>query len=240
MNLYDQTERINYPMSIEQPTEEILLESEDDVSLGPSEESFARVTAQLLQVQKWKRVGLGTRILDNRFLFVKQYHNRKTATYWVDLLFMDPQPQRDRFVDWRWGLWALGLLALAGGLLALEYYFQLSAKFGYFNSIAVLLATLAVLCVLSMIYTSRNAVLFHTHHGRVPILALAYNNPSKEAFQTYIETLKLCIEQVQAQHAHKSANRLASELAEHRRLKDEKAISESAYEAAKNRILSQH
>jgi hypothetical protein len=227
-------------MPTEQHAEEILLESDDDLVTAPTEESFAKVVAQLVQAQKWKNISLGTRILDKRFLFVKNFKNGKTNTYWANLLYLDPQPQQNRKINWRWGISTLIFLAISVSLATVDYYFHISSKFVYFNSITILLATTAVLTFLVMIYTAKNELSFYTLNGRIPIVSLAFNKPTKEEFQAYVTTLKHCIERVQAQNAHKTKNRLANELAEHRRLNDEKIISDQDYEDAKNRILSQH
>jgi signal transduction histidine kinase len=227
-------------MPSEQHAEVILLESSEDHNQQPTEETFTRVTAQLAQVQKWKHISIGSRILDNRFLYVKKYFKRKTTAYWVNLLFLDPVPQQERQIDWRWAVAAFALLALSSSLVVVEYSFDLSAKFAYFNSISVLLATASIVSILALIYTARNSVFFTTLHGRTPVVSFINNQPSKDVFQAYVKTLGLCIEKVQTQNARNSTNRLANELAEHRRLKKEKIISAQEYEEAKNRILSQH
>lgn len=224
-------------MNVDQPTEEILLESNEDSITEPAEEDFTTVNAQLVQAQKWKRRGLGTQILNNKFLFVNRYQQGRKTQYWVNLRFINPVPQRELYIDWRWGIGALILLAIASGLLAAEYYFQLPTGFFYINSITVLLITLALISLLIMIYRFKNTLTFNTLNGNAAILSLSVNNPSKQAFQSYVATLSQCIERVQKQQGR---NLLASELAEHRRLKDSKAISEQDYENAKNRILSRH
>ena len=227
-------------MNLENNAEQILLESDDDLIAGPTEESFSKVSAHLVQIQKWKHHSLGTQILDNKFLFVKRFQNGKNIKYWANLLFADPIPKRERHIDWRWGLGALILLANSAGLMAAEHYFHVSAHFIYFNSITVVALALALISVLVMIYRYRNSLVFTTAHGKVPILTLAMNNPSKAEFQNYAKTLRECIERLQQQHAHRMNNQLANELAEHRRLKDSEAISAQEYENAKNRILSRH
>jgi hypothetical protein len=227
-------------MSGEHQAEEILLESNENLVREPSEESFARVTAQLVQIQKWKRQSVGTQILDNKYLFVKKYRRGRSTSYWVNLLFANPVPQRIQRIDWRWGLAALILFANSAGLIAVEHYWRLSAKFIYFNSITIIMATLALISFLAMIYTSKNVLLFTTLNGHMPILSLAINNPSKTAFRSYVKTLSQSIERIQQQNAHRMKNQLANELAEHRRLKDNNVVSQQEYEQAKNRILSQH
>ncbi|WP_455209698.1 hypothetical protein [Kaarinaea lacus] len=227
-------------MSVEQQAEEILLESNEDWGSEPSEDTYKKVTAQLVQIQKWKRQSVGTQILDNKFLFVKKFQRGRSTSYWVNLLFANPVPQRIKRLDWRWGLASLILTANCAGLIAAEHYLHVSTKFIYFNSITIITATLALMSLLTMIYKSKNVLVFKTLNGDMPILSLAMNNPSKEAFQTYARTLRRCIEQIQQQNAHRMTNQLANELAEHRRLKDNNIISQQEYEQAKNRILSQH
>jgi hypothetical protein len=227
-------------MSLEQHAEEILLESNEDLVSEPTEDTFDRVTAHLVQVQKWKRHNLGTQILDNKFLFVKQYLNGRIHQYWANLLFANPVPEREHYIDWRWGVAALVLFVNAAGLFVADSHFQLAGKFVYFNSITILLATLALISVLIMIYKSRNRLVFKTLNGHVPILSLAVNNPSKEAFHAYVKTLSQCIERIQQQNAQRMNNQLANELAEHRRLNEQNVISQREYENAKNRILSRH
>jgi hypothetical protein len=227
-------------MSLDQHAEQILLESNEDLISEPSEDTFNQVTAQLVQVHKWKRHNLGTQILDNKFLFVKQYQNGRSKQYWANLLFANPVPQHERHVDWRWGIAALILLVNAAGLFAADYYFHLSAKLVYFSSIAVVAATLGLISFLMLVYKYRNTLNFNTLNGGAPILSLSVNNPSKPAFQAYVNTLSQCIERIQKQYAGRMKNQLANELAEHRRLKDHKVITDRQYDEAKNRILSQH
>lgn len=226
-------------MTLEQQAEEILLESDETLATKPSEDTFNKVSAQLVQIQKWKRCSLGAQILDDKFLFVKSYQRGRSAKYWYNLMFADPVPKRHQSIDWRWGLASLVFFLNAAGLLAIEHYYQLSARFVYFNSITVVLVTLGLIGFLMMIYKAKNALVFHTLHGQMPILSLAVNNPSKEEYQSFAKSLRQCIEQLQ-QRAHKVNNQLAKELGEHRRLKDENVVSEQEYEKAKNRILSQH
>jgi len=221
-----------------QHAETILLESSEELASEPSEESFSKVTAQLLQVQKWKHFGLASRILENRFLFVKKHQNGKTQTYWVNLLFVNPQPKRERKINGLWGLSTLLFSALTAGLVFAERHYHISTKFVYFNSVTFVLAILAALSFAAIIYTAKNNVLFTTLNGRAPVVAFVNNNPSRQEFKTYIKNLKLCIEKIQAKNAHKANDWLANELGETRRLKDEKVISDKDYERAKRRILS--
>lgn len=227
-------------MSIQQHAEEILLESDFEPAPEPTEEDFSKVSAHLVQVQKWKHFSQGSRILDNRFLFVKKFQSQKTSAYWVNLLFVDPQPQRERRINWRWGLAALIFLALTVSLWVVESSFHISEKLSYINSAIVILGTMVMMCILAIIYTAKNNVMFITRTGRVPVASFLYNNPSKGIFREYIKSIKMCTEAVHAKHANKSTYSLANELAEHRRLKDEKIITDRDYEQAKNRILSRH
>ena len=99
---------------------------------------------------------------------------------------------------------------------------------------------MAVLSILAVIYTAKNNIVMNTLNGGIPIASFIYNSPNREQFKSYIKTLRACIESVQEQNSHKTTDRLANELAEHRRLKSGMIITDKDYEQAKNRILSQH
>lgn len=227
-------------MGLNQHAEEILLESNDEFVSEPSEETLNQVTAHLVQLQKSKHHNLGTQILDTRFLFVKQYVKGRIIEYYVNLLFADPKPQRELYIDWRWGIAALTLLVTSIGLFTADKYLRLSSKFAYLNSITIAMTALALISLFTMIYKSRNTLIFNTLHGRVPILSLTYNYPSKNEFRAYVKILRQCTERAQRHNAHRMSDLLANELAQHRQLKERNLISAREYEKAKNRILSRH
>lgn len=220
--------------------EQILLESDDDWIAEPTEETYSKVSASLGQIQKWKRYGVGTQILDNKFLFVKKFHKHRSAQYWVNLMFVDPRPRRKLMVNWRMGFGSLALSAIAAGLFAAEQHFHVSAHFTYFNFVAISLGILGLAGFINAMYQTRHPLVFVTCTGRVPVVELVMNMPSKEAFKSYVTGLSRCIERVQQHYASRLKNQFAGELAEHRRLKDNKAISDQDYETAKNRIMSRY
>lgn len=221
-----------------EPAEQISLESDYDEIRQPSAETFEKVTHQLIQVQKWRRISIAAQILDNKFLFVQQYRNNRKVKYWVNLLFVNPVPRREKHIDSRWGLAALIMALICAALVAVEKYFHLSAKFLYFPSIIILFGTLALISTLTLIYRYRDSLSYVTLGGDLTVLPLIYNNPSTTEFKSFAKALSGCAKQLQDRTRLK--NQLASELAEHRRLKDSNVISEKEYEKAKNKILSQH
>ena len=227
-------------MGLNQNAEVILLESYDEFESEPTEETLNQVTAHLAQLQKSKHHNLGTQILGKRFLFVKHYVKERIIEYYVNLLFADPIPQRDLYIEWRWGFVALTLLLISIGLPATDKYLHLSSKFTYLNLITIVMTALALISLITMIYKSRNKLVFKTLHGRVPILSLTYNYPSKDKFRAYVKILRQCIERSQHHNAHRMSDILANELAQHRQLKERNVISTREYEKAKNSILSRH
>lgn len=223
-----------------QQAEAVLLES-GDVSIDePSQDTFNKVTAELVQVQKWKHSGLRTQILDGKFLRVRKFQYGREIEYWINLLFLQPVSRRQICIDWRWGAATWWLSGVAAGLYTLEHYLHLSSKVSYFESAIIALVTLAVLSLLMTVYKSSFAQVFQTASGHVPILSMAINKPSKGEFRTYVRSLSDCIADVQRQYEQGTKNLLANELAEHRRLKDVKVISQHQYDAAKKQILSRH
>lgn len=221
-----------------EPAEQISLESDYDEIRKPSEETFEKVTHQIIQVQKWKRVSVAAQILDNKFLFVQKYSNNRKVKYWVNLLFINPIPVRKKNIDLRWGLSALIMACICAALVTAEKYFQISDKFIYFPSIIILFGTLALISTLVLVYRYQDTLSYVTLGGNLTVLPLLYNNPSKAEFKSFAKVLSGRTKQLQDRTRLK--NRLANELAEHRRLKDSGVISEKQYEKAKNKILSQH
>ncbi|WP_455203773.1 hypothetical protein [Kaarinaea lacus] len=226
-------------MTNQQPAEEILLYSqEEEVQSAPTEESFSQVTLQLLQIQKWKQHSLALLVLENKFLYVKNYRYKRKDEYWLNLKYLNPQPKKTTHIAWRWGVAMLFCLLNAFGLWAAKPY--ISEWFPYSVSAMVLLLTVSAILTLIMIYRSQTILLYSTASAQIPVVSLAYNNPSKGEFRTFVKALSQIILAAQPKDYQDQSNRLAVELAEHRRLKESKVISEEQYEMAKETLFSQH
>jgi len=227
-------------MTLLQRAEEIQLSSGDlsDGDLAP--DVFDKVTAQLVQIQRWKSSGIRAQLLDNKFLYVRRHRNGREIKYWINLLFANPISKRELHVGWRWGFVASALSTIAAALHMAESHFPAISELRYLNSVIIGLGTLAAVGFLMMIYRSSFALVFRTLNGHVPVLSLALNQPSRGEYRSFVKAVSDCITRIQQKYVQGKDTQLANELAEHRRLKDAKAVSAKEYEAAKRRILSRH
>ena len=227
-------------MTLLQRAEEIQLTSGDLSDGDPAPDVFDKITAELVQIQRWKSSGIRAQLLDNKFLYVRQHRNGREIKYWINLLFANPVSKREIHLGWRWGVVAISLSAIAAVLHMAENRFPSISELSYLDSVIIGLGTLAVVGLLMMVYRSSFALVFRTLNGHVPILSLALNQPSRREYRSFVKAVSGCITRIQQKYAQGKDTQLANELAEHRRLKDAKAVSAQEYEAAKRRILSRH
>jgi hypothetical protein len=224
----------------QQQAEQITLSSSEAVQGQPTEASFQNVTLQLAQINKWKRQGLSAQVLEDKFVFIKKYHNGKTKQYWLNLLFLNPQPEFKRIIDWRWGIASFLMILVAVLIITADNAFDLSRVFSYVVSAVILLLTGASITLLVMLQRMRNSVTFSTVNGCVPVIELTNNKPSKAAFETFISAFCQRIGQTKKSNTFNHNSLLAAEMAEHRRLHEEGVLEETHYQKAKRRLLAQH
>jgi len=227
-------------MTLLQRAEKIQLTSGELSDDEPAPDVFDKVTAQLVQVQRWKGSAIRAQLLDNKFLYVRKHRNGREIKYWFNLLFANPVSKREFRLGWRWGVVALSLSAIAAILHMAENRFPSISKLNYLDSVIIGLGTLAAVGFLMMVYRSSFALVFRTLNGHVPVLSLTLNQPSRGEYRSFAKAVSDCITQIQRKYAQGKDTQLANELAEHRRLVDAKVVSTREYEAAKRRILSRH
>jgi hypothetical protein len=224
-----------------QPSEDILLHASGtfpDEAQEPTEESFKKVTQEISQTQKWRHRSLAAQILEDRFISVKQFRNRKRKDYWLNLFYINPQPKKTIDIAWKWGIAGLVFPGIAYALYSMGDLIPLSRV--YLISGMVASVTLAIVSVLIMIQRSEIKLTYETNKGGAPVLGLAYNNPTKKEFREFVKKLNHSIQQLQSQDHRDQADLLAAEMHEHRRLKEANILTEETYEIAKNKILAQH
>ena len=88
-------------MTLLQRAEEIQLTSGDLSDGDPAPDVFDKITAELVQIQRWKSSGIRAQLLDNKFLYVRQHRNGREIKYWINLLFANPVSKRE--IHWDGG-----------------------------------------------------------------------------------------------------------------------------------------
>jgi hypothetical protein len=157
---------------------------------------------------------------------------RKTRHFDIDLAFLDPRPRRVRRIDWQSIRIAAVLLVLAG--LA----FVLPGLVSVWGLGALLLAgSLAALGL--AVYRSRDRVVFYSRYGRAPLVMLLSRKPSAKAIDAFVSDVSQRVESAHREWPDLSVY-LSAELKQHRRLKENGSLTETAYQRVKQRILEHH
>lgn len=143
-----------------------------------------------------------------------------------NLAFLDPEPRRHRRLAWRWLGGTLVLVALAAAAFI---------PGGPLPGAAIL--ALAVLASFQVVRRSRDQLVFFTNVGRMPVFALDLGLVSGRDSREFAGLMAERIEGASVL-LPQGRERLAAEMAEHRRLHESGAISKRAYEKAKQRIFA--
>ena len=202
--------------------------------------SLETVTLELLQASKLREYQKLFRIFDDRFLNLNEINAGKTHGFSIRLNLLDEKPVRKWFIKFSYLLFAITSFLLAG------LTFELMQKnFAFFNTPNIyaaiaLLITVGAILLVYMVKNSKHVLIFKSKHGQVPVVELMYNNPDKQRFRQFARELSKLIAQCQAQNYYTDSQILAAELSEHRRLRNEGALSDKAYEQAKHHIMTYH
>lgn len=221
-------------------SEEILLSSPEATDIYPDAEKFKIITGQLHQDSKWKMQRKLFRIHYDKFLSVKEHTLTSKKNYWFPLAHLNPEPVRQRRINWKLVIGAV----ISCQIVILLLYMRISLNLGDWTRYTtiptiLLFASTLILTGLS-IFTSSNNYVFHSRKGHYPIAIVLNNLPSKQEFKQFITKLSQCIERAEQDLFGDESQRLAAEVSQLRRLRDEKAISNEAYISAKDTIFSHY
>lgn len=144
---------------------------------------------------------------------------------YLNLAFVAPQPQRVKVIAWRSLLIALLALLLSVGF-ALAVLLPLA-----------LVAALSFTACLALAYrNSTDRWVFYSRHGQVALFELDNQHRDRARFDALIKLLGARARKA-AKGLPSGKDRLAAEVAEHRRLFEQGCVSAADYELAKRRIF---
>lgn len=207
------------------------------LSSGEDENPRQRVTdAQLQQSYRPRRYQGRFTIFNQHYLAIEtKEFGAPPRTYSVDLTFVDPHPLRQRMIAWPFAWASCALMAIALVTSFLGSTLPLSVR--------LLLTGLSLLgaagCAAGLFLRSRDRIVMYSQHGRAPLITFLRKLPTDRALKGFVLDLGRRIE-ISRQEWPDQAQLLSAELREHRRLRDEGALSDELYEAAKQRLLSAH
>lgn len=99
---------------------------------------------------------------------------------------------------------------------------------------------MSLICLVFTIRSIKSVWQFRTNFGKVPVMEIINNIPSRSTVQEFIDHLSKVITNAGQTNYFTEAQNLAAELSEHRRLRDEGIISNSEYENVKSQIMGLH
>ena len=226
-------------MSNQEPEEEITLSSSafDQIKDDNKPTTVTREMSQAVQIKEQLKL---FRIFDRKYINVNEKEAAAVKSYFFDLSMLDPKPVRKRNLKFKPLIFGLVLLAFAWITYSLKKAeHPLFTSLYVYTAIAVFVAAGLILLVY-VIKEFRNSLIFYSQHGRAPIVELLYNVPDKIEFRQFVAELIECIETSKLNIFYSNSQLLAAELSEHRKLRDEKALSSKDYEKAKNNIMKLH
>lgn len=223
-------------MNGNQDIEHILLASEDepDTASRTLERRFA-------QASESKGFRAAYEIFNGHYIEIRTRDLRsKPRRYTLDLAFLDPDPLRRRIVAWRWLGVALALLVAAALPVVYVHYSPNTELTAPWIALVILSGAGSAVVMLWALHRSCDKLLFHSQHGRAPLVEFLNDKPARHEFREFVQDLIHRIRQAREQRYPSSRALLAAELREHRRLKDEGVLGADEYEAVKARILQYH
>lgn len=210
--------------------------STDEPEEGVPSMAGADIVAQLAQTDGSREQRLA--ILDDAYLNVLASRGAGPARrYFLRLAFLDPRPSRQASRT-AWCITAaLAAVSLALGLKA--WIAGPTIPVGWtLTTIAAVAATLSALRV--AVRRSTGTLVFHTRHGRVPVLELMRNFPDRQRAEAFAAALVLAIRRASETQPGPRTHRLRDEMREHRRLLEAGIVAPADFEAARARILHAH
>lgn len=182
---------------------------------------------ELVFEQKNRLLGRYRRIVlfNGRYLEWSEQRGRREISRIINLAFLAGSPSSYREIAWRSLSVAMLALIVAGLLLAVEQPVAALAALG-----------VALVGGGVCLRGSSRRLLFYTRTGRVVMFDLFDQRGDRKRFAKVVSALQLRGERAWALLPDRK-ERLAAEVAEHRRLMREGVIREAQYERAKQRIF---
>lgn len=221
------------------PEEEITLSS-SEFDQFKEESGPTSVTDELSQEIPIKEQLKLFRIFDKKYLNVNEKSAKSVTSFFVKLAILDSVPKRKRIIKFVPLLLGLVSVSLSWFIFYLKQSGVPLFQGLYISTAVVLCAAIGAILVVYVIKESRHVLIFYSQNGRIPIAEILIKKPNKQAFNKFVSELISCINAVKARSHYSQTQALAAELSDHRKLRDDGAISSKDYELAKSNIMSHH
>lgn len=194
------------------------------------------INKTVVQVSNAKGETRTFQIYDDKFIDITVDNIFGQKNYQLNLSMLEPWPVRNRDISWRWlmSMVYFGVSAIAYGVYLYNHHEgELLSRLIPFILVFILLLMGSLLMFL---YRSPNVTEFRSRYCGCVLISLLYANPSKEAFDQFVEELKQRILLASQQVKVDKHRMLINEITKLRRLRNDGIISEREYVAASRRI----
>ena len=211
---------------------EITLSSglDDDTQVKPR-----HINIEYVQEQRFKGVTRRFTVFNDTQLYytLRSFRNKDNKKQRFNLNYVNTQPDRECFVAWRWLSTAIAALVWSIVLLYVGLFSPYQAD--YIVIVGVLMGTAGLLSMAVFYYRTQDKLIYKSYIANIPLFEVSNFKAGNKEFEKFIARLTDHIEQGQA--AISMQQRLAGELKELRRIRDEGAISNEQYETARGIIF---
>jgi len=221
-------------------TEEILLSRPEETQFPSDSTEFNSVSVKFSQAHRTHLESKKFRIYDHKFLQVLSFKNNIQQQYWINLAYVNSKIDRKIIVNKLWLWFFLILASFASAAFYLPYPETIESYSRYRIPISILLITLASLSLVTLFAKTRSVVNLRSSNGAAPMVEILYNNPNKAAYNHFLRQLAESVHIAQSNNDIDDSQKLAAELKDHRRLRDQGILSSDNYNKAKELIFSLH
>lgn len=221
--------------------EEIDLSHQEDITLFTDEEHVIvkKINLEFVQQSKLKGEYREFTIFNDIHCYQKvEKKHRGKQKFRVNLTYLDPMPKREFVLAESWMVIAAISAVVSFMLIYVGWFSELNVNSHIVFILTSLSVTFCLLSLLIAVLKTQDRLILFSRCGRAPILEMMHDNPDHETFQKFADSLSRHILLACQNSSVSPKERLALELKELRRLKNESVIPHAQYERAKRRIFN--
>lgn len=230
-----------YPRNTK-PVDEIDLSASEDITLFTDEEQVTvrNINQEFRQENKLRGIVREFTIFNEMHCYQKviRKHGGKQK-FRVNLSILDPEPRHEYKLADSW-LVVAAISAIVGFLLIYLGWFRSGPPLLNQQLLFILTSLSISFCLIALLIAmlkTHDRLIISSKCGRAPVLELMNNNPDKDSFTEFMDSLSRHILLSRRNISSSPTELLAMELKELRRLKHENVINGDDYEKAKKRIF---
>ena len=220
--------------------EEIDLSHQEDITLFTDQEhvSVKKINFEFTQHNKLKGELREFTVFNDIQCYQKVTRkHRGKQKFRVNLSNLDPMPQREYVLADSWLIVAAITAVISFMLIYVGWFSDIQINSNMIMILTSLSITLSLIAGLLAILKTQDRLILFSRCGRAPILEMMNNVPDRDTFLEFSDNLSRQILLAGQNSPASPTERLALELKELRRLRNEEVIPESQYERAKKRIF---